>query len=468
VVSDVLLCKYKMTILFMVVLYLDSQAKGMIITMRYFIGSVPFFDAEMNVFAYRIIIQDGDKLLGSAEDYRMLGSELLAPALEVVGKIGTEPFAGDSKLFVEVGKYQLLMGMPLNMHNVPSGNIVCVIDKDTLTDNAAYAKLGILKRRGYSLAVEGFPKAISMDTAVKIFDFVLLSRKDPHFNVELKEIRPYIFKTRLVITDVPDMNDFNKYSGARGVLLSGNFYSQPITKGSVDLSPLKINALSLLGQINLDSFDLGEAASIIERDPALSISLLRFINAMNPDRSRKIDSIRTAVAILGQNEVKKWASIAISVNMGEDRPGEITRLSLIRAKFAENLAPAFEMAIKSGALFISGLFSMLDVILQMPLERAIDEVAASGEIRAALVERKGPLSEVLNLIFAYEHADWHDVSLIMVRNKIDVEDLTKAFLDALLWYRQLLDAIEDDAESDEAKSPDEGSAAASAEADGQV
>jgi len=165
---------------------------------------------------------------------------------------------------------------------------------------------------------------------------------------------------------------------------------------------------------------------------------------MNPDRSRKIDSIRNAVAILGQKEVKKWASIAISMGMGEDRPGEITRLSLIRAKFAENLAPAFEMAIKSGSLFISGLFSLLDVILQMPLEKAIDEVAASGEIRDTLLEKKGALSEVMRLILAYENADWHNTSLLMVKNNVDIKTLTQAYIDSLYWYRQLLDTIADE------------------------
>ena len=415
--------------------------------MSLFFGSVPFFDANMTVHAYRMVTQDGNKLLGSAEDHRMLGGELLAPSLEFVREIGTEPFAGEADLFVEISKYQLLMGMPISMQ-IPPKNLVCIIDKETLNDNAAYAKLGILQRKGYQLAVDGFPKAISMDTAVKVFNYVLLSCEDENFNLELKEIRPFIFKTKLVITDVPDMEGFEKYSGARGVLLSGNFYSQPITKGSVDISPLKVNALHLLGQINNESFDLGEAANIIERDPALSISLLRFINAMNPDRSRKIDSIRNAVAILGQKEVKKWASIAISVGMGEDRPSEVTRLSLLRAKFAENLAPAFEMAIKSGSLFITGLFSLLDVILQMPLEKAIDEVAASGEIRDALVERKGRLSEVMKLIFAYEHADWYNTSILMVRNNIDIDDLTQAFLDSLHWYRNLLDAIEEENELD--------------------
>jgi EAL and modified HD-GYP domain-containing signal transduction protein len=416
--------------------------------MRFFIGSVPFFDANMSVHAYKMMTQDGDKLLGTAEDHRMLAGELMAPALDYVKEIGTEPFAGETELFVDISKYQLLIGMPLSL-GIPSEKVVCVVKKEVLADNATSAKLGRLKRKGYKLAIEGYPRTMSMDTVVKVFDYVLLSCLHKDFQNELKEIRPYIFKIRLVITEVPDMESFNKYSGARGVLLSGNFYSQPITKGKTDISPLKINALNLLGQINDESFELGEVADIIGRDPALSISLLRFLNSMNPDRSRKIDSIRNAVAILGQNEVRKWATIAISIGMGEDRPSEITRLSLLRAKFAENLAPTFELALKSGSLFISGLFSLLDVILQMPLERAINEVAASGEIRDTLLEKRGPLSEVMSLVLAYEQADWHNTSLLMVRYGVDVDTLTKAYVDSLYWYRTLLDAIKDEEVAEE-------------------
>ena len=424
--------------------------------MRFFISAIPFFDANMAVHAYRMMTRDGVKLLGAAEDFRMLGGELLAPELEFVRQIGTEPFAGAHDFFVGISKYQLLIGMPLSMQ-IPPEKLVCVIDKDTLDDNAVYAKLGILQRRGYRLAIEGFPRAITMDTAVKVFDYILLDCSTESFAGELKEIRPYIFKIKLVITGVPDMASFHRHAGARGILLSGNFYSQPITKGITEISPVKINALNLLGQINDESFDLGSAADTIERDPALSISLLRFINAMNPDRSRKIDSIRTAVAILGQKEVKKWATIAISVGIGEDRPSEITRLSLLRAKFAENLAPAFNMAAKSGALFIAGLFSLLDVILQMPLKDAINEVAADKDIRGALIGKEGPIHEVLSLIFAYERADWHNASIIMVRNSVDISVLSQAFLDSLYWFRQLLDAIDDaayDRAEEDASNPD--------------
>ena len=409
---------------------------------RLFIGALPLFDKDMAVQAYQMITRDGDRLLGAAEDFRMLSGELLAPALEFVKAIGIEPFAGRHDFFVGLSKFQLLIGMPLNMMISPE-QLVCVIENETLTDNAAYAKLGILKRKGYRLAVEGLPgPALSMDTAVKIFDYILLSHNSPTFSVDIKTARPYVFKTRLVITDIPDMDTYNKFTDIHNALLSGSFHSQPITKGLTEVSPLKINALSLLKQINDDNFELIDAANIIERDAALSISLLRFLNAMNPDRNRAIESIRSAVAILGQNEVRKWATIAISVAIGEDRPGEITRLSLIRAKFAENLAPAFDMVLKSGSLFIAGLFSLLDVILQMPMQKAIKEVAVDSEISSALLSKEGPLSDVLSLIFAYERGNWHEASIIMVKNRVEIDVLTQAYLDSLYWYRQLLDTID--------------------------
>ena len=355
---------------------------------RFSISAIPCFDSGMAVHAYRMMTHDGDKLLGAAEDYRMLGAELLAPEFELVKDLGVEPFAGGHDLFIDLRKFQLLTGIPLSL-KIPPDKLVCVIDKETLTDNAAYARMGVLKRNGYRMALNGMPEAISLETAVGFFDFILLSYTDENFSQDMKSIRPYIRNITLVITDIPDMTSFTKLAGARSVLFSGDYYSQPITRGSSDISPLKINSLNLLSQLNDESFDLMSAAGTIERDPALSISLLRFLNAMNPDRRRRIDSIRHAVATLGQIEVRKWATVSISVGIGEDRPSEITRLSLLRAKFAENLSAAFDMGGKSGSLFIAGLFSLLDVILERPMHDAVEEVAAQSEIRDALVNKTG-------------------------------------------------------------------------------
>ena len=413
--------------------------------MKFFISSIPFFDKNMAVLAYRLMMRDGSKLISSDEYYRMKGASLQTPALDTVEQIGIEPFAGECDLFLDIEEYQLLMGMPLNT-NLPPEKLVCIVENGLISDEVVRGKLDILKQNGYRLAVNGMPVNADMDTLCDIFDYILLSFKSDDFAGELKALRNHLSKIQLIITNIPDKQSFDKFAGINGIMLTGDFYKEPITEGKVEISPIKINALHLIKQINDENFDLSDAAKTIERDPALSISLLRFINSIIPNRSKKIESIRGAVAILGQKEVRKWATVAISVGIGEDRPSEITRLSLIRAKFAENLASTFEMAIKSGSLFIAGLFSLLDVILQLPMERAIEEVAVADDVKEALIENKGRMAEVLGLIRLYERADWYSASISMVRNGIEIDDITEAFINALIWYKQLLSTIDNETE----------------------
>jgi EAL and modified HD-GYP domain-containing signal transduction protein len=93
-----------------------------------------------------------------------------------------------------------------------------------------------------------------------------------------------------------------------------------------------------------------------------------------------------------------------------------------------------------------GLFSLLDVILEKPMEAAVKEVALDEQVRAALVDKAGDFYKVLDFIFAYEHANWEKVAIIVVQNNLELEDITAAFIEALVWYKTLLDAIGDEEE----------------------
>jgi len=119
---------------------------------------------------------------------------------------------------------------------------------------------------------------------------------------------------------------------------------------------------------------------------------------------------------------------------------------LIRARFAENLAKSFEMGIFAPSLFMMGLFSLLDVILEKPMDAAAKEVALDEGVRAALVDKEGDFYKVLDFISAYEHANWDAVAIKLVQYNLELEDIITAFIDALVWYKALLDAIGDEGE----------------------
>lgn len=141
--------------------------------------------------------------------------------------------------------------------------------------------------------------------------------------------------------------------------------------------------------------------------------------------------------MLGQKELKKWITTAVVGELCADKPNEVTRLSLLRARFAENLAGAFGLAVQASELFLMGLFSVLDVILDKPMEEALSMVHVSKQIRDVLVDRKGPLLRVYEFILQYESANWQEISRQMILEKIDMPTLYDAYIQTLVWYRKL-------------------------------
>ncbi|MCL2226162.1 MAG: HDOD domain-containing protein [Oscillospiraceae bacterium] len=411
--------------------------------MKTLIVAIPFFDSEMSVEAYRINSRAGETLLGMMDNYVTPWDAVLSPGLDLVKTLGIEPLSGVFPLYVDINEYHLLMGIPMTLGILPE-KLVCVLPNNIKPDAPVLNKCRELRELGFRIAVDGFLEGHTSNPLFELLDCVIVDTRDYDADAKFIETMKKMAKEKqLILSDIPDMDSFKKLTGVKGALYSGRFYKQPITKGKGDISPVKINAITLLNQINEEDFELSDIAGTIERDPSLSISLLKFINSVMP---QKINSIRNAVAILGQKEVKRWATAALSLKLAEDRPGEITKVSLIRASFAENLAKPFNMGTYGPSLFMMGLFSLLDIILEKPMQEAANEISLDEHVREALVENKGDFYKVMEFIYAYERANWDDVAIKMVQNNLDLDEVTTAFIDSLVWYKALLDAIGEDYE----------------------
>ena len=212
-----------------------------------------------------------------------------------------------------------------------------------------------------------------------------------------------------------------------------------LSLGQQEVAPLKVNYIQLLNLVNKADFDLQEVADIIGHDIALTVSLLKMVNRMTINSD--ISSIRHAAAMLGQKELKRWINTAVVGELCADKPNEITRLSLLRAKFAENLAAGFDLMMKKEELFLMGLFSVLDAVLDKPISEALNMVTVSSDIRNALVDNTGSLAPVYEFLLQYEGANWPEVSRLMILKKLELETVSEAYIASLTWYRALMAEI---------------------------
>jgi len=218
----------------------------------------------------------------------------------------------------------------------------------------------------------------------------------------------------------------------------GRFYNLPISKEKTMMSPVKINRIQLLNTVREEEFAVEEVVKIVSRDPSMSISLLKLVNSPHLGISQKIKNIQHAVAMIGQKEVRKWVTTVISSLLSEDKPSELTRLSLLRAKFAENLSTSFELGMQANDLFMMGLFSVLDVALEMPMNKALELIKVADEIREVLVNGTGRFMPVLELLLSYESANWTATKNIMAIHHVPAEKVFAAYIDTVKWYDSVM------------------------------
>ncbi len=402
------------------------------------VSLIPLFDENMAVRAYSIFSQKDNNLLNPL----LQGSGVndganQIPGLEVIQTMGIETLDDDMEIFVPVSNISVFADID-GQCDAPHNRLVLMIDRTVPPVEMYVNRLQELKDQGYKLAIRKLAVQEFEDyrPVLKLMDYIFLNNK----KIAIDKAKIYFSnlypEAKLCAGNIDTQQTFEELKQKGGYqLYEGEFYRVPVTKGKNEVAPLKVNYIELLNLVNDPNFELTEAADVIGRDTALTISLLQMVNRMAHNSG--ITTIRHAAAMLGQVELKKWINTAVVNELYADKPSAVTRLSLLRAKMAEQLAPYFGLATNTEELFLMGLFSVLNVILDKTMEEALSMVQVSSDIRKALISHEGRLAPILDFIIQYETAAWQEVSRVMLLRNMSTRTVYNIYIGALKWYREL-------------------------------
>ena len=399
---------------------------------------IPLFDENMIVKAYSLFTQK-DKYLNQ-EDSTTEQNEVTTAieGLDVIKSMGVDAFSGSKEIFVTLNLLSIFTKFE-DECGISPGQLVFLIDSTLPPEELYINRLKEIKRKGYKLAIRKLEirQYQQYQKILELMDYMFFDYK----KMDISRGRIFFSKQfphiKLCAGNLDSREAFDRLKAQGGYrFYEGPFYRTPITQGQHEVMPLKVNYIELLNLVNEDDYELKMAADIITRDTALAISLLKSVNKFA--RNSEIVSIKYAAATLGQKELRRWINTVVANHLYSDKPNEITRLSLLRAKFAENLAPLFGLAMQASELFLMGLFSVVDLILEMPMSEALKKLKLSAQIREALINHQGGLDTIYEFMLYYENANWQETTKIMTSQNIEAQDVYEAYANSLGWYRDLI------------------------------
>lgn len=398
--------------------------------MELLLSRQPIFDRDERVVAYALLHRGGRGHDDAGASYAM-AEQLLVDAV-----LGT-------------GIEQLTGGKPAHLKVSPSmitGDTVRLLDPRRLTlelrseaaeDPAVRAACAELAAAGYDLVLDGYaplPGAAAVLPSVRTVKVDVRGQTVPELARLAEQVRPH--RVRLLAEHAENRLVRDSCLQLGFELFQGYRFAQPETLTRRDLPIQHVQTFKLLKSLR----DPDVHESVIEdgfrRDVALSYKLLRMVNSASMG-GRGIWSIGHAVRLLGRQALYRWLTLLLLSSAGEGGVhGEVLYASLLRARLLELLASDAGLRPASGPLFLVGVFSMLDVLMGMPMSEVIQRLDVDGEVADALDRREGFFGAMLALVESYEAGAWDDVAHRCLEVGVEPGTLSMRYMESLAWARE--------------------------------
>jgi EAL and modified HD-GYP domain-containing signal transduction protein len=295
-----------------------------------------------------------------------------------------------------------------------------------------------LKQQGYLLALDDFADTPDWTPLISIADFIKVDfRLTSRLEQRALAARYAEKGIRMLAEKVETQEEFSEAMDMGYSLFQGYFFCRPEMLQQRAIPADKLAYLELLGAAMAPDFDIQGLASKIKHEPSLTFKLLRYLNSAAFGLRCEIDSIPHALSMLGERELRKWIAVVCVGVMAGGKPDELMTVPLVRGRFCELVAPLAGMPGHANDLFLLGLLSVMDAILDQPLATILEELPIRHEIKDALIARTGLYWNLLEIATAHERADWEAISALARRLGIREDQIPEIYVSAVNWASAL-------------------------------
>src|SRR5271157_1721915 len=408
-----------------------SASRSLALPGQRFVARQPIFDRSQNVFGYEILFRNG------VEDYFHADPELAARStLDSSLLFGINTLCDHRRAFVNCTREVLFKDL---ITLLPPNQTVAEILETVEPEDRVIAACKRLKAAGYLIALDDFlpndPRQPLVEFADIIKVDVLATTPEERAGMIGQFGSP---KCKMLAEKLETPHEFHQARDMGFAYFQGYFFCRPEIVVGREVPASRLHYMRLLEMVCRPEIDMRELEKMLKQEPSICYRLLRYLNSPLFGFSLEIKSVRHAMAVLGEREMRRWVRLVVAVGAAEQKCSELVVMGLARGRFCELLSTRLH---SKTDLFLLGLLSIMDAILEVSMDVLLEQLPVDRETKTALLGQNSSLRPLYLLMLAQESGEWSKASELAKQLNLPDEEVASTWWQALQWAQEATSGV---------------------------
>ncbi|MFA7239269.1 MAG: helix-turn-helix domain-containing protein [Sulfuricellaceae bacterium] len=404
-----------------------------------FLARQPILDRRQSIVAYELLYRSGISEHANIVNHLEASARVITYAFSDLG-IGTA--LGRSNCYINVNS-EMLMNSVIEL--LPCGNVTLELIGLSDTSSALIKRCQELRGGGVKLAISDYMSEESAKQLLPFVDVVEISLADcdvPELERMVSEIR-HAGNARLLAKKTETAEQFRLALEMGFDFFQGYYFARPHLVSGKRIHPSKKTLLQLLNLSMSDAPNL-EIENLLRGDPNLCYNLFRLVNSVAMGMSRRISTVHEVLTVLGRRQLQRWVSLLLFAHQeGFPYPNPLLQTAALRGELMRKLAVILQAGHSEfhEHAFMTGIVSLLDALLGIPMEEVLVYVNLGDDVHDALISHQGKLGHLLTLCEILEGENFDALPAALDKLKLDTRSVMQAQVEALQWVNAIGESV---------------------------
>ena len=393
-----------------------------------YVARQPIFDRDEKVFGYELLFRDG---LENA--FHGDSNEASRATLDRTLLMGLDVLCDGRRAFVNCTRDTLIKGL---VTLLPSTTTVVEVLESVPADPDVVSACQTLKEAGYMIALDDYVANDPREGLAEMADIIKVEMQlttEEQQNALIKQFGPW--RCRMLAEKIETRAEFVRARDQGFVYFQGYFFRRPEMMNTRDMPANRMNYLRMLQEVSRPDLELPELEKLIKAEASVCYRLLRYLNSAMFGFGSEIHSVRHALSMLGERDVRRWVRLVAAVGAGEEKTSDLVLSALVRGRFGEFLAPRVQHG--ESDLFLLGLLSLIDAMMEMPMAEVLEKIPLDHATKAVLLGKPSELRPVFQLMLAHESGEWAAAEELCRSLRLEPEEVAGFYWQAQEWAREV-------------------------------